>query len=217
MSIETPKFFFDDMVAAGWIPECPDFLDDSRIFYRLVGDRHLVSFAQFTTKSNGFNQWRLNPFAKTGPAWFANTFQKVAEYEIFLGCFHSYKHDQWNGELNYIDSASYSGDWIAKCSQDLVDWAASVNIRHALEISACLRGTFENPPNSYTYVVALALLNKRSTLLELKDVATDPDFEDRRLTGAGKLTLAHVERALECCDHPDKYGVPQSALDEIRG
>lgn len=195
-----------------------NFEGNSGLFHRKVGDRNLVSFAQIWEKNAHSDYWRFKPMAKMGPVWFESTFQKIAGYRLIRGCFHEYKYDHWTGGLNYIDVTSYSGEWITKTSQDLVEWAESVNLRHALEIAACLRGTFEYPPNSYIYVTALALLKERSTLLELREVATDPHFEDRRLNGAGKkLTLAHVERALECCDHPDKYSVPQSALDEIRG
>lgn len=152
-----PEYFVRDMENAGWTPKLSSFEGNSGLFIRKTGDLNIISWAQLREKSQYFEQWMFEPHATVGTDWFQKTFKSIAGYNLVKGAFHEYKFDHWEGPLNRICTDKYSSDFILKSSQEVIAWAESVNLKHALQISALIKGTFTSPPNPFIYIVSLAI------------------------------------------------------------
>ena len=95
----------------------------------------------------------------------------------------------------------------------MVEWAVNLDFQEALLASADIPEHQSYPNNSFTYVTAHALLGNIDELENLRRLV-ESDIE-RPIVGYVKLN--HMDNAIECCKEPEKYGLSQPLIDELRG
>lgn len=181
---------------------------NSGCFTRLHNERTITSFARLEVPSEGLpSEYRFTHRFALGTTWFKTTYTKISNDKM------EYPRFACQPEKRYFLSPKYSLDFIKNATDYLVDWGINIDLREALIATATIPEGLGFPKNSFAYITAHAILGNIDELEKLKKLVAG-DLE-RPIVGYVKVT--HMDNAIECCNHPEKYDLSATLIKYLRG
>ena len=182
---------------------------DSGCFIRECSERVITSFPSLTKPRNGTPpECRFSLGLGIGATWFKTAYKKISGDNKLV-----YPRFEIQPQKQYFLSPNYSQKFIEDVSDYMVDWAIKLDLREALQSTATIPDGFGFPNNSFCYITAHAILGNIDELEKLKSLVV-ADL-DRPIVGYVKVD--HMNNAIDCCNHPEKYGLSPTLIDDLRG
>jgi len=203
-----PDYLISDLEALGWKPIFKYIERDMGCFTRVHNERIITSFAQLEVPNTASNEYRFTHRLAVGTSWFTTAFHRLSGWKMV-----EFPGFEYHPEKRFFRSPEYSEKFVKDISNYLVEWAINLDFREALLASADIPDRQSYPNNSFTYVTAHALLGNIDELENLRRLV-ESDME-RPIVGYVKIN--HLDNAIECCKEPEKYGLSQPLIDELRG
>ena len=215
-----PEFFINDLQSLGWKPIFKLMQGDTGCFTRVHNERFITSFAQLRVprdiraapalawpQLNVPAEYRFNHRVRLGTTWFKTAYRKISGDKI------EYPGFACRPEKHFFVSPKYSQKFIKDASDYMIEWAINIDLRKALLSTADIPEGLNYPNNSFDYITAHAILGNIDKLENFKSLVTN----DLERTIAGYVKTKHLEKAIECCIHPEKYGIPETVIECLRG
>ena len=203
-----PDYFIADLAALGWKPIYKGMEGNTGCFTRVHNERLITSFASLRVPRNGTPlEYRFSPSVAIGTTWFKTAYRKVSNDKT------EYPRFECKPKKRCFLSPKYSKEFVEDVSNYIIDWATSLDLREALQSTATIPDGLGFPNNSFSYITAHAILGNINELKNLKRLVAD-DLE-RPIVGYVKIN--HIDNAIECCNHLEKYDISATLIKYLRG
>ena len=205
-----PHYFIHNLKALGWELVSKHSEGATGCFTRVHNDRTITLFARLELpRTNLPPEYRFTHNIAVGTPWLTTAHHSISgsnktEYPRFAS----------EPEKRFFLSPRYSTKFIKDASDYLLEWATNIDFREALLATADIPDGHQGyPRNSFSYITAHALLGNIDELENLKHLVAD----DLERPVVGYVKANHMDNAIECCNDPEKYGLSQTLINNLRG
>lgn len=195
---------------------------DMGCFTRVHNERLITSFAQLRVPRDNLNaptlpkswpilsapsEYRFTHGLALGTTWFKAASEKIRGVKL------EYPRFQCHPDKHCFVSSKYSHNFISEASDYLIEWAENFDLREALLTTAEIPNGQSYPFNSFAFITAHAILGNIDELENLKGLV----LGNLERPIVSKVKVNHIDNAIECCNHPGKYDLSPTLINNLRG